>query len=35
MYSLDILEKLLNIPSPTGMADDALDFVKKNLKSLE
>lgn len=35
MYSLDILEKLLNIPSPTGMADDALDFCEEEFKSLE
>lgn len=34
MYSLDILEKLLNIPSPTGMADDALDFCEEEFKKL-
>ncbi|HXQ35218.1 MAG TPA: peptidase M42, partial [Anaerolineales bacterium] len=30
-YFVDFLEKLLNIHSPTGFADPAIDFVEKEL----
>lgn len=33
-YTTDILEQLVNIPSPTGFADEAIDFVKKEFDKL-
>ena len=30
-YFTDFLVKLLNIPSPTGFAESAIDFVEKEL----
>ena len=34
-YLLSRLEKLLNIPSPTGYTDEAINFVSKELESFK
>ena len=33
-YLIDFLENLLNIPSPTGDADKAIDYVKNEFDKL-